>query len=205
MIHWMDLATDLREFVTEAVGDPMYLVVPNIFTDPLDTTWPEDLFLVSKEQVDRVLAVLPDGPPRRALGGYRDLFERSTDAAMSGLSAVQESESYRAVLFGAFNEAARIAPPHLRAGLRVIQGHPMSSARLFHERILAAWPDELELVFGGLERRMTLGDPELGRLPLEARVGFVRSGPAVAKGLGLAPGSVRLTAHVLVGRRRPPA
>jgi SAM-dependent methyltransferase len=141
-IHWLDMSTVLGPVVA-SLSETGLVPFPNVFTDPIAGDWPEDLFLVAREQLALIVAVLQaEGHAlARPLGQYLSTFSSSpfgVGAAVAELVQLQESSALRSALKGAFRAAHELASPALRQQLSQFQGRPVSSARHFEQR-LRAW------------------------------------------------------------------
>lgn len=142
-IHFLDMSTLLTPVVA-ALGESGLVPLPNVFADPAEgRPWPEDLFLVPREQLALVVAVLgaSSHPLARPLGQYLSVFTSSPFAvgkAAAELAQLQDDSSLRAALKSAFRAAFELAPPAARQQLSAFQGRPVSSARSFEQR-LRAW------------------------------------------------------------------
>jgi hypothetical protein len=138
-IHFLDMSTML-EPVVAALGDSGLVLLPNVFADPSVGEWPEDLFLVPREQLTLVVAILQatEHALARPLAQYLAVFTASPLAvgkAAAELIQLQDDAGLRSALRGAFRAAFELAPPELRERLAGFQGRSISSSRLFEQRL----------------------------------------------------------------------
>lgn len=141
-IHWLDMSTVLTPIVS-SIADTDLLLLPNVFTDPAEGEWPEDLFVLPRAQLALIVAVLQQAghPLARPLGQYLQVFSKSPLAVKSAaaeLAQLQDSSDLRAALKEAFRAAFELADGALRQRLASFQGRPVSSSRHFEQR-LRAW------------------------------------------------------------------
>jgi SAM-dependent methyltransferase len=139
LIHWLDMSTVLEPVVAALEGSDL-LLIPNVFGDPAAGDWPEDLFLLEREQLGLIVAVLQDAghPLARPLAQYLAVFSSSPLAAgpaSAELAQVQDDSALRDALMGAFRAAYELAGPAGRARLATFQGRPVASARFFEQRL----------------------------------------------------------------------
>jgi SAM-dependent methyltransferase len=138
-IHFLDMSTML-EPVVAALEDSGLVLLPNVFADPSAGEWPEDLFLVPREQLTMVVTILQatGHALARPLSQYLGVFTTSPLAvakAAAELIQLQEDSGLRSALRGAFRAAFELAPPELRERLAGFQGRSISSAQLFAQRL----------------------------------------------------------------------
>lgn len=138
-IHFLDMSTML-EPVVAALGDSGLVLLPNVFADPSAGEWPEDLFLVPREQLTMVVAILQatGHALARPLSQYLGVFNSSplvVSKAAAELIQLQEDAGLRSALRGAFRAAFELAPPELRERLAGFQGRSISSSQLFSQRL----------------------------------------------------------------------
>lgn len=138
VIHWLDMTTELAPALRELQASGV-VTLPNVFEDPTGAGWPEDLFLVPRDQLDLVLEVLhrvghPAGPVLRR---YRARFARpfSATRATAAFNALNDDPETRPMLRRAFSDAMRLASPAQQTQLRGFQGRPVSSAGFFAARL----------------------------------------------------------------------
>lgn len=142
-IHFLDMSTVLTRVVA-ALADSGVVPLPNVFADPAEgQPWPEDLFLIPREQLALVASVLraAEHALARPLGQYLSVFASSPLAvgkAAAELIQLQDDSSLRGALKSAFRAAFELAPPDVKQRLGAFQGRPVSSARAFEQR-LRAW------------------------------------------------------------------
>ena len=138
-IHWLDMSTVLLPIVSALQGTEL-LLMPNVFGDPAEGEWPEDLFLVPRQQLALVVATLQENghPLARPLGQYLARFSATPFAAgpaAAELAQLQDDSALRLALKGAFKSAFELASPTVRQQLASFQGRPVSSARYFEQRL----------------------------------------------------------------------
>ena len=138
-IHWLDMSTMLTPIVASLAGTEL-LPIPNVFADPAEGEWPEDLFLLPRQQLAMIVAILRESGHglARPLGQYLSLFSASPLAvgtATAELVQLQDDSALRGALKSAFQAAFELADPALRQALASFQGRPVSSARHFEQRL----------------------------------------------------------------------
>jgi len=141
-IHFLDMSTVLNPVVATLDGSDL-LLLPNVFADPAAGAWPEDLFIIPRQQLALVVAILRERGHAlaRPLGQYLEVFSVSplnVAAAVAELVHLQDNSQLRAALRGAFRAAFELAPPAARQELARFQGRPVSSALSFEQR-LRSW------------------------------------------------------------------
>lgn len=141
-IHWLDMSTVLTPVVASLSGSEL-LPLPNVFGDPAEGEWPEDLFVIPRAQLALIVAILHQAGHglARPLGQYLQLFSQSplaVKAAAAELAQLQDSSPLRAALKEAFRTALELAEGPLRAQLTSFQGRPISSSLHFEQR-MRAW------------------------------------------------------------------
>jgi SAM-dependent methyltransferase len=141
-IHWLDMSTVLAPVVATLSGTEV-VPFPNVFSDPVTDGWPEDLFLVSRQEVELVVAILirHGHPLARPMAQYLATFSESplpVGRAAAELIQLQDSAELRHALKAAFAFAHYQAEPAIREQLLRFQGRPVSSARHFEQR-LSSW------------------------------------------------------------------
>jgi SAM-dependent methyltransferase len=141
-IHWLDMSTVLAPIVATLSGTEL-LLIPNVFSDPAEREWPEDLFLVPRQHLALIVAILQDAEHglARPLAQYLALFSSSPLAvgrATAELAQLQDDPALRGALKGAFETAFERASPAVRQQLAGFQGRPLASSRLFEQR-LRSW------------------------------------------------------------------
>lgn len=142
-IHWLDMSTVLLPIVAALEGTEL-LLLPNVFGDPAEAEWPEDLFLVPRQQLALVVAILQQAghPLARPLSQYLALFSASplqVGPATAELAQLQDDPALRSALKAAFKSAFELAGPGAREQLAAFQGRPVSSARFFEQRLRASF------------------------------------------------------------------
>jgi hypothetical protein len=138
-IHWLDMSTVLTPIVASLEGTEL-LLIPNVFADPAEGEWPEDLFLLPCQQLAMIVAILRESghPLARPLGQYLALFSASPLAvgiAAAELIQLQDNAALRSALKSAFQAALELAAPEQRLKLASFQGRPVSSSRHFEQRL----------------------------------------------------------------------
>ncbi|MCR9162420.1 MAG: class I SAM-dependent methyltransferase [Nannocystaceae bacterium] len=138
VVHWLDMTTELAPAIAQLHADGL-VVLPNVFSDPCAATWPEDLFLVPRAQLERVVEVLCGAghPAGAQLRRYAARFGRpfSASKATAAFNRLNDDPHARPMLRGAFADALRLGSPAAQAQLRAFQGRPVSSARFFAARL----------------------------------------------------------------------
>ena len=178
VLHILDMATDLRALIVEIVEASNLCLLPNVFTDPTAAEWPEDLLVVPLGQLDVVIDVLDADPAARGLRLYRDAFRTTPEDAFVAFSALHESAEGRSGLSTAFRTAMSRASDADKRKLRRFEGRPLSSARMFHERLLDAGWRGFQIERSEIIRTSTTRALPLGTKGQAARsvVGFSQSG-----------------------------
>jgi hypothetical protein len=126
--------------IVAALEGTELLLMPNVFGDPAEGEWPEDLFLVPREQLALIVAILQQSghPLARPLAQYLALFSASplaVGSATAELAQLQDDPGLRAALKRAFKSAFELAGPAAREQLARFQGRPVSSSRYFEQRL----------------------------------------------------------------------
>ena len=205
VVHWLDMSTDLRPLLAEIVEASNLCLLPNVFTDPNASAWPDDLMVVPRAQLDAIAAVLEGGPHRAAAAALVDYraAQDNVDRAFEAFAALHESAEGRRALFATFKTAMRMASAEQRAQLSRFEGRPLSSARIFHERLLSADWSGFDIEFADIEHLQATtaptGDAAAGAF--KSIVGFTQSGHFAAGPTG--KHHVHLGVHVFRARRRP--
>ena len=145
-IHWLDMSTVLVPMVAALAGSEL-LLMPNVFGDPAEGEWPEDLFLVPRQQLALVVAILQESghPLARPLAQYLAVFSESPLAvtkAAAELAQLQDDSALRTALKSAFKSAVELASPAARQQLASFQGRPVSSSRFFEQRLRSLFGPE---------------------------------------------------------------
>jgi hypothetical protein len=139
-MHWLDMSTVLAPVVASLAGTNL-VPFPNVFSDPAEGEWPEDLFLMPREQLALVVAILASAGHGLALPLKQYLATFSTSplavgAASAELIQLQDNAQLRQLLKAAFQAAFEHATPAVRERLAAFEGRPVSSARHFEQRML---------------------------------------------------------------------
>jgi SAM-dependent methyltransferase len=145
-IHWLDMSTVLTPMVAALAGSEL-LLMPNVFGDPAEGEWPEDLFLVPRQQLALVVAILRESehPLARPLAQYLAVFSASpleVTKAAAELAQLQDDSALRTALKSAFKSAFEFASPAARQQLASFQGRPVSSSRFFEQRLRSLFGPE---------------------------------------------------------------
>lgn len=167
-MHWLDMSTVLVPMVAALAGSEL-LLMPNVFGDPAEGEWPEDLFLVPRQQLALVVAILQESghPLARPLAQYLTVFSSSplaVTAAAAELAQLQDDSALRTALKSAFKSAFELASPAARQQLASFQGRPVSSSRFFEQRLRSLFGPEtgFQVEESSLVRAFTLaprGEP----------------------------------------------
>ncbi len=173
VIHWLDMTTVPGEAM-DSLWSVGLVPFPNWFSDSSAGEWPDDLFLVQREQLALVVGSLRQAgsPAAKPLAQYLATFSSppvSSGAPTQELIQLQENPKLRMALKGAFRMAFELAAPDERLKLANFQGRPLSSARHF-EGELRSWFTEFtenagfRVNYSGIERAWEatpLQSPEL--------------------------------------------
>lgn len=183
LIHFLDMSTRLNALVDD-LARSSWVPLPNVFSDPSDSPWPEDLFVAPLAELALVADVLlrhqhPFGQP---LTRYLNAARQGGAVAAAELAQLQESAPLRVALREMFRDAFQVAEPELRPRLAGFQGRPLSSARHFSKRmedwfkppchleieqlvvrsvaeVVAKRPDEAAYMSANVGEQRTLADP----------------------------------------------
>ena len=141
-VHWLDMSTVLAPIVATLSGTEL-VAFPNVFSDPSESAWPEDLFLMPSRQLELIVAILSrhGHPLARPLAQYLATFaapELEVGRATAELIQLQDNAELRHALKAAFAFAHYQSEPAIREQLLRFQGRPVSSARHFEQR-LSGW------------------------------------------------------------------
>jgi SAM-dependent methyltransferase len=141
-VHWLDLSTDLMS-VFQLFESATVVPLPNVFTEPSASLWPQDMFLVPYEQLVHVRNVLTahHHPFATRLRRYLSLFTQSPfplREAVAEYTQLSENPVIRDELGRMFVDAFMLAASHERSLLADFNGQSCSSALLFAE-LLARW------------------------------------------------------------------
>ena len=197
-LHVLDMSTDLNVLIAEIATLSDLCLLPNVFTDPMHTPWPEDLLVVPRAQISAVIVAAPDPATARLLAGYLAAFEHSPAAATEAFNGLHESREGRQRLFEGFRAAMQNATAENRATFRSFRGRPLSSARVFHDRILHALDDRFRIETADIVRASERA-PADATSPGTARrsiVGYTQSGRFAAR-TDEAYAVVELGVHIL--------
>jgi len=114
--------------------------LPNVFSDPSASRWPEDMFLASRADLTLVLEILDRHhhsfakPLRQYLAVFAHL-PHTLRPALAEYAQLSESGSLRTALQGMFRAAAELAEPRLQDRLASFQGRPVASSRFLESRL----------------------------------------------------------------------
>lgn len=147
LIHWLDLSTVITPIVA-SLRDTEVLLIPNVFNDPAEGEWPEDLFAIPRWQFAVIVTILRESKHFLAepLQRYLALFTASplpVGAITAELSQFVENPVLRGSLKRVFQDARQLANPALRQQLSSFQGQPFSSARHFADRLRGLFNEDL--------------------------------------------------------------
>jgi ubiquinone/menaquinone biosynthesis C-methylase UbiE len=138
-IHWLDMSTRLND-AFEILSHADLVPLPNVFSDPSASRWPEDMFLTARADLNLVLEILERHrhafakPLRQYLAVFAHL-PHTLRPALAEYTQLQESASLRVALQGMFRAAAELAEPRLQERLGSFQGRPVASSRFFESRL----------------------------------------------------------------------
>lgn len=136
LLHLLDMSADLWGLMNALVEDAEVCVIPNVTNSSADSDWPEDLRMVPRAQLEGIERVLVD--PMSWVAKIRRSFDGSPVDALQTFLAIHESTDGRRALRAELKRAMKLASGRERERLAAFRGYPMSSCRLFHERLLAA-------------------------------------------------------------------
>jgi SAM-dependent methyltransferase len=139
VIHWLDMSTRLNEIFAQLARSTL-VPIPNVFSDPSAVRWPEDLFLVQRQELAVVLELLArhGHPLAGPLGQYLAVFSAepfSLRTAIAEFVQLVESAELRRALRSLFKVALELADADLRPRMASFFGRPVSSARHFESRL----------------------------------------------------------------------
>lgn len=142
VIHVLDMTTDLSSAFTLLSASGV-IPLPNVFSDPSATRWPEDLFLIPRTELSGIRDILRRNahPLARPLSGYLALFERQPFAAARAVAEYNQlanHAAHRDLLTLMFRTAYELAEPAERELLAQFRGQPAASSRFLAAR-LAEW------------------------------------------------------------------
>jgi ubiquinone/menaquinone biosynthesis C-methylase UbiE len=138
-IHWLDMSTRLND-AFEILSQADLVPLPNVFSDPSASRWPEDMFLTARADLNLVLEILerhrhPFAKPLRQYLAVFAHLPHTLRPALAEYTQLQESASLRVALQGMFRAAAELAEPRLQERLGSFQGRPVASSRFFESRL----------------------------------------------------------------------
>ncbi len=140
--HLLDMSPEIGPALRQLSRSEI-LPLPNVFTDPCASAWPDDLFLVPRPQIAGIIELLrgDDRPGGRILKRYHESLTRrpfSTARAADAFNAINNDPQVRQAFRELFRDAMTRASPQQRAALAQYEGRPVSSAR-FVSRRLREW------------------------------------------------------------------
>ena len=138
-IHWLDMSTRLND-AFDILNRADLVPLPNVFSDPSASRWPEDMFLASRADLTLVLEVLdrhhhPFAKPLRQYLAVFTHLPHTLRPALAEYTQLSESASLRSALQGMFRAAAELAEPRLQERVASFQGRPVASSRFFESRL----------------------------------------------------------------------
>ncbi len=170
-IHWLDMSTRLND-AFEILAEADLVPLPNVFSDPSASRWPEDMFLASRADLTLVLEILDRHkhsfakPLRQYLAVFAHL-PHTLRPALAEYTQLQESAALRLALQGMFRAAAELAEPRIRDRLANFQGRPVASSRFFESRLRSYFTPQAGFevscsdIFAAAELSPALGEPPL--------------------------------------------
>jgi hypothetical protein len=189
-IHWLDMSTVLSPVVA-SLSVTSLVPFPNVFADPSEAAWPEDLFLMPREQLALIVTLLSGAghPLCVPLQHYLRTFTSSPFAvglATAELAQLQDSSALRKLLREGFQAAVQLASPAVRERLATFEGRPVSSALHFEQRLRGWFGAEsgFKVEESGLTRAWeSVGRSEVPFPYMSCMVGEQRSLPYMPEGL----------------------
>jgi hypothetical protein len=133
LLHFLDQNPHLARIFQRIV--PLGLVVlPNVFGDPNESHFPEDLLLIEAEQLAEVALILRRHGQAQSepLARYLALFTAKPLPLMRALAEfdhLASDDQRRTLVRHAFEEARRVATAEERARLGDLRGHLISSSQ----------------------------------------------------------------------------
>lgn len=181
VLHVLDMSADLLALVTEVVEAGGLCLLPNVFTNPTAAAWPEDLLVIPSGQLDLIVRVLGADPAADRLRPYQQAFRASGGEAFAAFAALHESAQGRSQLAQAFRRASALASEPEKTRLRAFEGKSLSSARVFHEQVLAADWEGFSVLQADIARTQSSREtgalgPDDGYRAVRSIVGFAQSG-----------------------------
>jgi len=139
LIHLLDLSTELTGSF-EMFRHASLVPLPNVFGESCKVRWPEDMFLIPKEQVHGVVDVLQSHGHwfARPLRKYALMFDAAPfplRQAMVAYAELSESLPLRTELRAVFRDAREWAGPAQRKDFARFHGQPAASSRYFQSRL----------------------------------------------------------------------
>jgi ubiquinone/menaquinone biosynthesis C-methylase UbiE len=139
LIHLLDLSTELTGCF-DMFRQASLVPVPNVFGDSCEVRWPEDMFLIPREQVHGVVDVLQRHGHwiAKPLRKYVLMFDANPFPlrhAMAAYAGLAESLSLRTELRSVFRDARELADPVQRKDFAGFHGQPAASSRYFQSRL----------------------------------------------------------------------
>jgi hypothetical protein len=148
LLHFLDQSPHLAR-IFERLAPLGLVVLPNVFGDPNQSHFPEDLLLIEAEQLAEVALILRrhGHPMNQPLTRYLALFSTrplQLTQVLNEFDHLASDDERRTSLRRSFEEAYRVASAEERARLGDLRGHLLSSSQDLAGRF------ERELVAGEL-------------------------------------------------------
>lgn len=139
VIHFLDMSADPVAALLQ-VQAARLMIYPNVFSDPCETEWPEDMFVAPIREMERIVDILQRAshPSARALRKYLALFQAmpfSASRAAGAYTELLEDGQAKLALLEILRTASKLAVPEERAEIARFQGQPVSSAKHLEGRL----------------------------------------------------------------------
>jgi SAM-dependent methyltransferase len=146
-IHLLDMSADPLAPILQLQASRL-LVIPNVFSDPCEAAFPEDMFVAPIAEMAQLAQILDRHrhPFAAALRKYVALYQAvpfSAAAAASAFAQLADDPKAKVLLRDVLKAAGQLATPAERAQLARFQGHPVSAAKYFESRLLGWFSPEL--------------------------------------------------------------
>ncbi|MEM6558753.1 MAG: hypothetical protein AAF605_03125 [Myxococcota bacterium] len=189
LLHILDMATDLGALF-QTLRENEVVALPNVFDDPLAESWPQDIMTIPYRELAEALESVGDHGSTDTLNVYLGAFAEGTAEAVAAFSAIQESRERRETLRAHLRDLSREATKRGRTHWQELRATSLSSAEVFHARLLDACARAgFQVDHAGIaEHRAPLNDHSVQT----STVGYLRSGKAT-RGAGY----MSLGIHVL--------
>jgi hypothetical protein len=143
LVHLLDLNVEVSDAFA-MIHQHALVPLPNVFTDPLMSGLPDDLFVVPLAQLAMMVEILrrAGSSLERALRAYVDLNQAqgwNLGRAVAGYHQLNEHPENLARLRATLRTIRRLATNDEAALLAQFQGRPLSSARFFAARLAQAF------------------------------------------------------------------